>query len=191
MKMRSFSRACLSLVGLVSASILVGCVAPGPEGADDTGVAAEALSLPTETYSFSKDIKFCETINYLLGSTKICSPGMSFAGSVSIGDYEDYPHTTQPVSALVTVDMNDPFNGSTSLRVGLLSSDGGVCYNASNVSGVDLEVCANAVDLALDATTRVLTFKMKLTVKGELEVEGVGISDTVDLFTTPTVSVPF
>jgi hypothetical protein len=191
MKTRSISRVCLLVVGLVSASLQAGCVAATPEDAEDPGAAAEALSLPDVTYDFSKDLKFCETIDYVFGSTKVCSPSLSFAGSVTLGDYQTFPIIDQPENVLVTLDMNQPFNATTSVRVGLVSSNGGVCYNASQVSGVDLKVCADAVNLAVDGTTRVYSFRMKLTVKGAIEVDGVGISETVDLYETPTINVPF
>ena len=95
MKTALISHACLVAVGLLSASLLAGCAAPAPESAEDPGVAAEPVTLPTETYS------------------------------------------------------------------------------------------------SMNSTTRLYSFKIKLTVKGELEVDGVGVSDTVDLYTTPTISVPF
>lgn len=189
MIIRSFRSASLLVLALAVAPVMSGCVASSPEEAEEIGVADDALSLPSATYGFSESLKFCKKINYVFGSKKVCTPSIRFEGDVTLGEFETFQGI--PVSAAVIVDIDKPFHSETSISVGLESGDGKVCYNASKVDGIDLSVCAKPVDRVLDTNGRKLSFRLKLSVEGSAKISGVGISQEVALYTTPTITVPY
>ena len=190
MKTRSFPGVCVLVLGLVSAPLMAGCAAASPEEAEDTGAATEALSVPDESFDFSEKLEFCETVDLGITSPKLCSPSVSFAGSVTLGDY-GWTIGDLPASALVTLDMNAPFHLTESVRVGLESDSGGVCFDAVDADGFTLKLCADAVHRSLNTSARKLSFNLKLTVDGSIGVDGVGVSEDVKLYETPTITLSY
>jgi hypothetical protein len=178
------------LFSTLTASLLLACGA-APEDVSATDSHTAALSLPTQSYGFSQNLKFCKKVSYGFGKVNICSPSLKFAGSVSLGNFETAADTGIPIGASVVLDMNDPFNSTTTISVGLDSSSNDVCYNASKVDGVDLDVCATPVNYSLNTGSHEVSFQLQLAVKGSIKVSGVGISQKVNLYKTPSITVPY
>lgn len=137
-------------------------------------------------YEFDKNVKFCEKIPVV---GKVCTPSIDFEGKLILESVQTVEGI--PVSGTVKLDMDEPFNTTITKTLGLGEDDGKVCYNASEVKGVDLKLCMNAIDVEFDYDNRVVSGRVRVQAVGKAKIEGYGISKTVTIFTTPTVFVPF
>lgn len=153
-------------------------------GAAGSALAAAVCLTACYEYEFDKKVKFCEGTP--LG--KVCTPSLRFEGTLFLDSYTIADGI--PTKAEVGLDLDKPFNTTISRSVGLGEDDGKVCYNASKVDGIDLELCFNAINVEFDWEAKEVSGKIRLSVVGGASVQGVGISEEVNLYTTPTIVLP-
>lgn len=181
-----------SLLGKLAAVALSVLPLAGCGSAVDAGdVNSEqaALSIPTQTFNFSQSLHFCETVDLGVTHVTVCTPHIGFSGALSVGDYTTYPDTDLPKAMTANLHFSSPIGFTSTLAVGIAGS--GICQGLGDYVGVSLDVCMKSVDYVADTSKHTLSFKLKVSINGSAGVDGVGISDTVSLYTTPTITLPY